>query len=193
MGRARSDKHGQQPRASKAIIAASCKKKDLTAVVSKELNIAKSLSKSGNEQIKAWALGGLCKLAEACMRFLINPGKGLGPGKGTADGRSYLAQDADVKKKLGYEEPAIKTLIEMGKSKAPDRTYKVMATIVNLPNSCDKQKINPERLDLVKIRGKGYNVKVKYGALRGEDDRDADEGKAITDALAKLTSADHQR
>ena len=34
---------------------------------------------------------------------------------------------------------------------------------------------------------------MKYGALRGKDDGDADEGKAAAGALAKLTSADYQR
>ena len=54
-----------------------------------------------------------------------------------------------------------------------------MANIVNLPNGYDKQETNPERLGLVKIRG--------------EDNRDANEGKAATGALAKLTSANYQR
>ena len=53
LGRARSDEGIQQPRASKAIL----------AVVSKMLAIANSPSKRDKEQIKARALGGLCKLA----------------------------------------------------------------------------------------------------------------------------------
>ena len=72
-----------------------------------------------------------------------------------------------MKKKLGYEEPAIRTLLERGKSGAPDRTYEARANIVNLPNGYDKQEINPKRLELVKIRG--------------EDDRDADKGKAAAE------------
>ena len=50
----------------KAIIATSSKKKDVTAVVSKGLNIVKSPCKSDNEKIKAQGLVGLCRLAEAC-------------------------------------------------------------------------------------------------------------------------------
>ena len=82
LGRTRSGEYIQQPMASKAITAASRKKKDGTAVVSKGLDIAKSPSKSDNEQVKAWALGALCKRAEASMRFLINPGKGVWPEEG---------------------------------------------------------------------------------------------------------------
>ena len=85
---------------SKAIIAASSKKKDILAVVNMGLNIIKSLCKSDNKKIKAQALGGLCRLSEACRRSPINPGKGCGLRRGAAEGPSYLAQDVDGKKKL---------------------------------------------------------------------------------------------
>ena len=55
----------------------------------------------------------------------------------------------------------------------------VTANIVNLPNGYDKQETIPERHEWVKIRG--------------EDDRDEDEGKAAAGALAKITSANYQR
>ena len=64
LGRARSDECIQQLMASKAIVAASSKKKDVTAVVSKGLDITNSPSKRDKEQIKARGLGGLCKLAK---------------------------------------------------------------------------------------------------------------------------------
>ena len=98
--------------------------------------------------------------------------------KATAEGLSYPARDSDMKKKLVWEEPARKTLIELGKSGSLDKTY---------------EDTNSERLELAKIRGEGYIVKVKYGALRGREDRDAKEGKAATGALAKLTLANSPR
>ena len=89
--KARWDQYIQQLMASQAIIAASSKKKDGTAVVSTGPDIVKSPSQSGNEQIKARALGGLGRLAEACRRFLIKPGKQSGLRKEDAEGLSYLA------------------------------------------------------------------------------------------------------
>ena len=85
-GPPRSRASGEVSKASKAIIDASSKKKDATAIVSKGLNIVKSPSKSDNEQIKARALGGLCKMAEACRGYLINPGKRSDPKIGAAEG-----------------------------------------------------------------------------------------------------------
>ena len=169
---ARSDDYIQQLVASEAIIAASSKKKDVTAIVSQGLDIVKSLYKSDNEHIKVRALVGLCKLgasggsdaalrpfadgsstklAEACRRFLINPGKDSDLRRWAAEGLSYLTLDADVKEKLVCDEPAMKALIELGKSGAQNVMYGVMATLVNLTNSYDKQEINPEMLELAKF------------------------------------------
>ena len=89
---ARSDEYIQHLVASKAIITASCKKKDMTAVVSKGLDIFKSLCKSDNEQIKSRALVGLCKLAQACRRFLINPAGGHQQGQDPPGARSGITQ-----------------------------------------------------------------------------------------------------
>ena len=132
-------------------------------------------------------------MAEACRRFLTNYGRGSGRRKGAAEVLPYLARNANMKKKLVGEELARRTVIELSKSGAPNRIYGVVATIVNLPNSYDKQETNPERLERAKVRGEGNNVKVKYGALRYGDDRDADGGKAPAGALAKLTSANNPR
>ena len=55
-------------------------------------------------------------MAEACRRFLINPGKRSGRRKGAAEGRSYPSRDANVKKKLAGEEPAMKTIIVLSKA-----------------------------------------------------------------------------
>ena len=54
-----------------------------------------------------------------------------------------------------------------------------MAKIVNLRNGYNKQETNLERLELVKIRG--------------EDDRNANKGKAAIGTLAQLTLANYQK
>merc|ERR1719400_2152142 len=152
---AQSDDYIQQLVASEAIIAAASKKKDVTAIVKQGLDIVKSLYKCNNDHIKVRALVGLCKLgasggsdatmrpfadgsstklAEACRRFLVHPGL-----------------DADVKEKLVEDEPAMKALIDLGKTGAQNVMYGVMATLVNITNSYDKQEINPEMLELAKF------------------------------------------
>ena len=169
---AQSDEYIQQLVASEAIIAASSKKKDVTAIVKQGLDIVKSLYKSSNDHIKVRALVGLCKLgasggsdasmrpfadgsstklAEACRRFLVNPGKDADLRRWAAEGLSFLTLDADVKEKLVEDEPAMKALIELGRSGAQNVMYGVMATLVNLTNSYDKQEINPEMLELAKF------------------------------------------
>ena len=57
LARARSDENVQQLMPSQAIIAAPCKKKDVTAVISKRLDIVESPRTSDNKQIKTWVLG----------------------------------------------------------------------------------------------------------------------------------------
>ena len=49
------------------------------------------------------------------------------------------------------DEPAVKALIELGKTGAQNVMYGVMATLVNVTNSYDKQEINPEMLELAKF------------------------------------------
>ena len=115
----------------------------MTAVVGKGLNTIKSPSRSDNEPIKAQALGGLCKMAEACRRCFFNHGKRAGPKMGDAEGRSYLARDTDVQEKLGGEEPAARTPSERDKSGAPNRMHGVMATIVNLNEESFQQQGPP--------------------------------------------------
>lgn len=169
---AQSDDYIQQLVASEAIIAAASKKKDVTAIVRQGLDIVKSLYKCNNDHIKVRALVGLCKLgasggsdatmrpfadgsstklAEACRRFLVNPGKDADLRRWAAEGLSYLTLDADVKEKLVEDEPAVKALIELGKTGAQNVMYGVMATLVNVTNSYDKQEINPEMLELAKF------------------------------------------
>ena len=137
------------------------------------MDILKQLYQSKNDHIKVRALVGLCKLgasaghdasmrpfadgsttklAEACRRFLINPGKDRDLRKWASDGLSYLTLDADVKEKLVEDEPAVKALIELTKAdKSQDCAYGVITILVNCTNSFEKQEIMPEMLELAKF------------------------------------------
>ena len=126
-------------------------------LISSGIEVIKRLYGSKNDHIKVRALVGLCKLgassghdaslrpfadgstqklAEACRRFLINPGKDRDLKKWAAEGLisflhpyisclcqstfdfsglSYLTLDADVKEKLIEDEAAIRALIELAK------------------------------------------------------------------------------
>jgi len=169
---ARSEEYIQQLVASEAIIAAANKKKDAHAIVAQGLDILKSLYKSSNDHIKVRALVGLCKLgasggsdaslrpfadgsstklAEACRRFLIKPGKDTDLRRWASEGLSFLTMDADVKEKLVEDEAALKALIELGRTGKQNCAFGVVSTLVNLTNSYDKQEINPEMLELAKF------------------------------------------
>jgi len=169
---ARSEEYIQQLVASEALIAAASKKKDVTAIVNQGLDILKTLYKSSNDHIKVRALVGLCKLgasggsdaalrpfadgsssklAEACRRFLINPEKDSDLRRWAAEGLSFLTLDAEVKEKLVEDEPAMRALIELGKTGAQNVMYGVLATLVNITNSYDKQEIDPQMLELAKF------------------------------------------
>jgi len=62
-----------------------------------------------------------------------------------------LTLDADVKEKLVDDEPAIKALIELGKTGGQDVMYGVITVLVNLTNSFDKQEISEEMIELAKF------------------------------------------
>lgn len=169
---ARSDDYIQQLVASEAIIAAASKKKDVTVIVQQGTDILKTLYKSSNDHIKVRALVGLCKLgasggsdaslrplaegsttklAEACRRFLINAQKDFDLRRWAAEGLSFLTMDAEVKEKLVEDEAAIRALIELGKTGAQNVAYGVVATLVNITNSYDKQEIDPQMVELAKF------------------------------------------
>jgi len=169
---ANSSEYIEQLVASEAIIAATAKKKDAQSIISQGMDILKTLYKSKNDHIKVRALVGMCKLgssgghdasiaplaagsteklAEACRRFLVNPAKDKDLRKWAAEGLAFLTLDADVKEKLVEDEPAIKALIELGRTGGQDVMYGVVTTLVNLTNSFDKQEISEEMIELAKF------------------------------------------
>lgn len=158
--------------ASECLIAAASKKDKAKALVASGVDILKKLYHSKDEGIRVRALVGLCKLgssggldasirpfaegstvklAEACRRFLIKPGKDKDIRKFAAEGLSFLTLDADVKEKLIEDKLAIQALIELAKTGDQSVIYGVVTTLVNLVNAYEKQEILPELMELAKF------------------------------------------
>merc|ERR1719348_318653 len=140
---AQSEEYIEQLVASEALIAATAKKKDAQSIITQGMDILKTLYKSKNDHIKVRALVGMCKLGssgghDSSIRTL-------------AEGISFLTLDADVKEKLVDDEPAIKALIELGRTGGQDCAYGVITTLVNCTNSFDKQEISEEMIELAKF------------------------------------------
>ena len=57
-------------------------------------------SGGSDASLRPFADGSSTKLAEACRRFLINPGKDDDLRRWAAEGLSFLTMDADVKERL---------------------------------------------------------------------------------------------
>lgn len=162
----------QQKVACECLIAAASKKDKAKALVTSGVDVLKKLYHSPDEGIRVRALVGLCKLgssggldasirpfaegstkklAEACRRFLIKPGKDKDIRKFAAEGLSYLTLDADVKEKLVEDKLAIQALIELAKTGDQSVLYGVVTTLVNLVNAYEKQELLPELVELAKF------------------------------------------
>lgn len=162
----------QQKVACECIVAACLKQDKAKTIMSQGVDILKKLYSSKDDSIKVRALVGLCKLgssggddasirpfadgatlklAEACRRFLIKPGKDKEIRKWAADGLAYLTLDAEVKEKLIEDTAAIHALIELAKTGNQDVLYGVVTTFVNLCNAYDKQEVLPEMVELAKF------------------------------------------
>ncbi|KAL7034594.1 hypothetical protein ACKWTF_008023 [Chironomus riparius] len=158
--------------ASECLIAAASKKDKAKALIASGVEILKKLYHSKDEGIRVRALVGLCKLgssggldasirpfaegstvklAEACRRFLIKPGKDKDIRKFAAEGLSFLTLDADVKEKLIDDKLAIQALIELAKTGDQSVIYGVVTTLVNLVNAYEKQEMLPELMELAKF------------------------------------------
>lgn len=162
----------QQKVACECLIAAASKKDKAKALVTMGVDVLKKLYNSKDEGIRVRALVGLCKLgssggldasirpfaegstkklAEACRRFLIKPGKDKDIRKFAAEGLSYLTLDADVKEKLIEDKLAIQALIELAKTGDQSVLYGVVTTLVNLVNAYEKEELLPELVELAKF------------------------------------------
>lgn len=169
---ANSDDVLQQKIACECIIAAASKKDKAKAIIGQGVNILKNLYKSPEPGIRVRALVGLCKLAssggtdaaikpfadgsplklaEACRRFLLHPGKDKDLRKWSAEGLSYLTLDAEVKEKMIEDRAALQALIELAQSGDQSVVYGVITTLVNLCNAYEKQEVVPEMVELAKF------------------------------------------
>ncbi|KAL3270781.1 hypothetical protein HHI36_021305 [Cryptolaemus montrouzieri] len=162
----------QQKVACECIIAAASKVDKAKAIIGQGVNILKKLYTSKDDGIRVRALVGLCKLgshagsdasqkpfaegsnlklAEACRRFLLHPGKDMSIRKWAAEGLSYLTLDAEVKEKLIEDRAALQAMIELAKTGDQSCLYGVITTLVNLCNAYEKQEVLPEMLELAKF------------------------------------------
>lgn len=169
---ANSEDELQQKVACECIIAAASKADKAKAIISQGVNILKHLYKSQNDHICIRALVGLCKLgssggsdaamkpfaegstiklAEACRKFLLHPGKDTDLRKWAAEGLAYLTLDAEVKEKLVADKPALQALVELAKTEDQSVLFGVVTTLVNLCNAYEKQEIIPEMIELAKF------------------------------------------
>lgn len=101
--------------------------------------------------IKPFSDGSTLKLAEACRRFLLHPGKDKDIRKWAAEGLSYLTLDAEVKEKLIEDKAAVKALVELAKTGDQSVLFGVVTTLVNLCNAYEKQEVIPEMIELAKF------------------------------------------
>lgn len=194
----------QQKVSCECLIAAASKKDKAKALVTMGVDVLKKLYHSKDEGIRVRALVGLCKLgssggldasvrpfaegsmpklAEACRRFLIKPGKDKDIRKFAAEGLSYLTLDADVKEKLVEDKAAIQALIELAKSGDQSVLYGVVTTLVNLVNAYEKQELLPELVELAKFAK--HHVPEEHDL----DDQDFISKRVIALAEAGVTSA----
>ncbi len=116
------------------------------------VGLCKLGASSGHDaSMRPFADGSTSKLAEACRRILINPGKDRDIKRWATEGLSYLTLDGDVKEKLIEDEPAVKAMIELAKTGKQDCAYGVVTCMVNMTNSYEKQEIMPEMIELAKF------------------------------------------
>ncbi|KAL7728996.1 hypothetical protein ACLKA6_019831 [Drosophila palustris] len=162
----------QQRVACECLIAASSKKDKAKALCEQGVEILKGLYHSKNDAIRVRALVGLCKLgsyggqdaairpfgdgaalklAEACRRFLIKPGKDKDIRRWAADGLAYLTLDAECKEKLIDDKDSIHALMDLARAGDQSCLYGVVTTFVNLCNAYEKQELVPEMVELAKF------------------------------------------
>ncbi|XP_030637881.1 protein unc-45 homolog B [Chanos chanos] len=168
-----SEREVDQMVAVEALIHSSTKTSRASFFITNGVSLLKDLyKKTKNEKIKIRALVGLCKLGSAggddysmrqfaegsteklakqCRKWLCNPTLDVRTRKWAIEGLAYLTNDADVKDDFVEDEPAMRAMFELAKSKDKTILYAVACTLVNCTNSYDKKEIIPELVQLAKF------------------------------------------
>ncbi|XP_060928005.1 protein unc-45 homolog B [Limanda limanda] len=168
-----SEREVDQMVAVEALIHASSKMARASFIVTNGVSMLKDIyKKTKNEKIKIRALVGLCKLGSAggddysmrqfaegsteklakqCRKWLCNPQIDTKTRKWAIEGLAYLTNDADVKDDFVEDEPAMKAMFELAKSKDKTILYSVACTLINCTNCYDKKDILPELVQLAKF------------------------------------------
>ncbi|XP_020509292.1 protein unc-45 homolog B [Labrus bergylta] len=168
-----SEREVDQMVAVEALIHSSTKMSRASFIITNGVSLLKDIyKKTKNEKIKIRALVGLCKLGSAggddyslrqfaegsteklakqCRKWLCNPQIDNKTRNWAIEGLAYLTNDADVKDDFVEDEPAMKAMFELAKSKDKTILYAVACTLVNCTNSYDKKEIIPELVQLAKF------------------------------------------
>ncbi|XP_056233468.1 protein unc-45 homolog B [Seriola aureovittata] len=168
-----SEREVDQMVAVEALIHASSKMSRASFIITNGVSLLKDIyKKTKNERIKIRSLVGLCKLGSAggddysmrqfaegsteklakqCRKWLCNPQIDTKTRKWAIEGLAYLTNDADVKDDFVEDEPALKAMFELAKSKDKTILYSVACTLINCTNCYDKKEIIPELVQLAKF------------------------------------------
>ncbi|KAM8760045.1 protein unc-45 homolog B isoform 2-T2 [Acanthopagrus schlegelii] len=209
-----SEREVDQMVAVEALIHASSKMSRASFIITNGVSLLKDIyKKTKNERIKIRALVGLCKLGSAggddyslrqfaegsteklakqCRKWLCNPQIDTKTRNWAIEGLAYLTNDADVKDDFVEDEPAMKAMFELAKSKDKTVLYSVACTLVNCTNSYEKKEIIPELVQLAKFS------KQHVPEQHPKDKKDFIERRVkrllkagVTSALAVMVKADN--
>uniref|UniRef100_A0A8D3BWE2 Protein unc-45 homolog B n=1 Tax=Scophthalmus maximus TaxID=52904 RepID=A0A8D3BWE2_SCOMX len=209
-----SEREVDQMVAVEALIHASSKMSRASFIITNGVSLLKDIyKKTKNERIKIRSLVGLCKLGSAggddyslrqfaegsteklakqCRKWLCNPQIDTKTRKWAIEGLAYLTNDADVKDDFVEDEPALKAMFELAKSKDKTILYSVACTLINCANCYDKKEILPELIQLAKFS------KQHVPEQHPKDKKDFIEKRVkrllkagVTSALAVMVKADN--
>ncbi|KAF7661136.1 hypothetical protein LDENG_00268900 [Lucifuga dentata] len=209
-----SEREVDQMVAVEALIHSSSKMSRASFIITNGVSLLKDIyKKTKNEKIKIRALVGLCKLGSAggddyslrqfaegsteklakqCRKWLCNPQIDTKTRKWAIEGLAYLTNDADVKDDFVEDDPAMKAMFELAKSKDKTILYAVACTLVNCTNCYDKKEIIPELVQLAKFS------KQHVPEQHPKDKKDFIEKRVkrllkagVTSALAVMVKADN--
>uniref|UniRef100_A0AAY5KV54 Protein unc-45 homolog B n=1 Tax=Esox lucius TaxID=8010 RepID=A0AAY5KV54_ESOLU len=168
-----SEREVDQMVAVEALIHSSTKLSRASFIITNGVSLLKDVyKKTKNEKIKIRSLVGLCKLGSAggddysmrqfaegsteklakqCRKWLCNTAMDTRTRKWAIEGLAYLTQDADVKDEFVEDEPALKAMFDLAKSKDKTILYAVACTLVNCTNCYEKKDFLPELVQLAKF------------------------------------------